>query len=177
MPENIKLELSVDLHPRLALLLAQMDDVRRNLKKQADGVGREALESRPVAEFLTPGCLLAHIAEAEAWWVGVVLRNAGDPEKPQQLPSGWCKPFAENDDGEPIAEGQAPEAYIALLDAVRADTRSALARLSAEDLARDFDYRGRDGKDYVFSLEWVLHHLVEHEAHHRGQFALLKRLT
>ena len=27
-----------------------------------------------------------------------------------------------------------------------------------------------------FTIEWILYHLIEHEAHHKGQIALMKRL-
>ncbi len=176
MIESMKLTGPDGLHPRLALFYAQMEDVRRNLTKLADGLDQAALESRPVKGFMSAGILLSHIAEAEAWWIRVILQGKPDADNPRRLPKGWCAPFAEIEAGDPIAEGQPLEAYLALLEEVRAHTLSALAELKTEVLDRRFEYHGLDGKNYEFTAEWILHHLVEHEAHHRGQLALLKRM-
>jgi len=27
-----------------------------------------------------------------------------------------------------------------------------------------------------YTIRWILHHLIDHEAHHRGQIAVMKRL-
>ncbi len=177
MSETQRIELAIPdgLHPRLALLYAQLEDVRNNLKGYARDWTRKQLEQEPIEGFPSPGGVLVHIAEAEAWWVQVVLQEAGDPDDPQSLPAGWCKPF-EEEDNEPVARDQAPETYLFLLDRIRRQTHELLAQLGPDDFDRAFHYSGKDGKEYSFGLEWVLHHLVEHEAHHRGQFALMKRL-
>ena len=38
-------------------------------------------------------------------------------------------------------------------------------------------YRLRPFPEYRVSAEWVLHHLIQHEAEHRGQIQLLRALA
>ena len=178
MSESKRIELSSPegLYPRLALFYAQLEDVRNSLKNYANDWTREQLEQEPVPGFFSPAALLAHCAETEAWWIQMVIEGKCVMGGPQRLSRGWCKPFEEEEGGEPVAKGQPLKTYLFLLDRMRRHTCEVLKGMGAEDLDRSFPFTDQDGQDFSFSLEWVLHHLVEHEAHHRGQFALLKRL-
>jgi uncharacterized damage-inducible protein DinB len=50
------------------------------------------------------------------------------------------------------------------------------ATLGDDDLARDVHRRRVDGSERVFNVGWVLYHILEHEAGHRGQINLLRHL-
>ncbi|MBC8425611.1 DUF664 domain-containing protein [bacterium] len=172
---EIRLNPDPDLHPRLALLLAQMEDVRGDLKTQAERWEDEELDLAVVPGFLSPGELLLHIAEAEAWWLRIVLAGQGEGDPPR-LSAEALIPFLQDEEGEPEAGERPLVDYLAVLDDTRAWTRDHLAGLEAADLAKEFPFTDRKGQDYRFSMAWILHHLVEHEAHHRGQLALMRRL-
>jgi uncharacterized damage-inducible protein DinB len=152
------------IHPRLAVLFAQLEDVREEFKKMAVNMPMEKLDSAPVDGFMRAGQLLAHCAGAEEWWVKRLLQGdeswIQDPETEEVMGAG----------------GKSLEEILAYMDEVRAHTRRALDAMGEDDLSREFPWDDEDGTRYLFSVEWVLHHLVEHEAHHRGQFALLKRM-
>ena len=61
------------------------------------------------------------------------------------------------------------------LDLVRDITRKALSGVSDGDLETVRTWKdSRDGVGHQFSVRWVLNHVLEHEAHHRGQILLLK---
>ena len=174
--QKVTLTLSDRLHPRVALLHAQLEAVRADLKALAGQLEPAALDQAPVPGFFSPAGLLGHIAEVESWWMQVVIEGQGDAGDPRRLSRGWCAPFAEEEGGEPVV-GKRPLAdYLALLDRVRAHSFEHLVTVGAQDLSRDYPYQSTSGPSYEFSLEWVLQHLVEHEAHHRGQLALMKRL-
>ena len=34
----------------------------------------------------------------------------------------------------------------------------------------------RRGQESEYNLRWILHHLIDHEAQHKGQILMLKRL-
>jgi uncharacterized damage-inducible protein DinB len=61
------------------------------------------------------------------------------------------------------------------LDAIREKTRERLASFSDDDLDNLFGFVRR-GEAFEVSLRWTLHHLIDHEAQHKGQILLLKRL-
>jgi uncharacterized damage-inducible protein DinB len=70
------------------------------------------------------------------------------------------------------------EYFIEKLDAVRDETRRILAGLTDDDLSRAIvpldDANEANSPQYT--IEWILYHLMEHEAHHKGQIAVMKRL-
>ena len=50
-----------------------------------------------------------------------------------------------------------------------------LAEFKDSDLERIFSIE-RGGEAHERSLRWILHHLIDHEAQHKGQILMLKRL-
>lgn len=172
---QIGLKPDPDLHPRIAMLLAQMQDVRGDLLAQAERWDDSELDRPVVPGFMNPGALLLHIAEAESWWTRIVLAGQGEGDPPS-LPADALQPFVLDEEGEPVAGERPLVDYLGVLETTRNFTRDLLAGLDAESLGTEYAFRAQDGQDYAFTLEWVLHHLVEHEAHHRGQLALMRRL-
>lgn len=173
---NIRLSPDPDFHPRIAMLLAQMQDVRGVLLPLAERWEDDELDRPVVPGFMNPGALLLHIAESESWWLRVILAGQGEGDPPR-LPGDALSPFVLDAEGEPVAGERPLKDYLAVLESTRAFTRDFLAGLDGEALGAEYTFRARDGQDFSFTLEWVLHHLVEHEAHHRGQLALLRRLV
>ena len=176
-PKRIDLPLDPELHPRIALQFAQMEDVRADLKTIAERWEDFELDEPVVPGFMNPGALLLHIAEAEHWWVRVVLAGQGEGEDDTSLPEDALSPFAIDEEGNAVAGERPMSDYLAVLDVTRTWTRDFLMGIDAEDLGRDIPMTSSEGESYIFTLEWVLHHLVEHEAHHRGQLALMRRLS
>ena len=56
-----------------------------------------------------------------------------------------------------------------------ADLRALIAPLTADDLAREIQYRNSAGKEFRSSLEDILLHVALHGAYHRGQVSLVIR--
>jgi len=62
-----------------------------------------------------------------------------------------------------------------VIAAIREETRDFLASL--DDGALENVYRHTRGDTTIEpNLRWILHHLVDHEAQHKGQILMLKRL-
>jgi uncharacterized damage-inducible protein DinB len=74
------------------------------------------------------------------------------------------------------ARGLSAKECLAIIDAIRIDvTHRVLATMSDADLGRIIHFKSRSGERDV-ELRWVLHHLVDHEAQHKGQILMIKRL-
>lgn len=148
--------------PEIGRWLWALEDVRRVLKNQLTGISQPELDTRPPGAN-SVGSLLYHIAAIEADWLYTeVLQTAPPAELVALFPHD-----VRADDGRLCqVSGETPEQHLARLDAVRT---ALLMHFKSVTLS---DWRApRHLPDYDVTPEWVVYHLVEHEAHHRGQIA------
>lgn len=154
--------------PRIGLYVAQMDDVRRRTKAYVKDLTQEQLAWHPQPNVESIGTLLLHIAAVERSWIGedIEHRPMGEEWK-----IGFPIRF-----GIPQISGKPLAYYFEQLNAIRAETHAALARLTDDDLQQAITPLDSGDSTEQYSIEWILYHLVEHEAHHKGQIAVMKRL-
>ncbi len=141
--------------------------VRAGTKAAVHGLSPADLDRSAVADGPTIGRLLAHAGSAEAWWIHKVWRKESSPE-------AWRPMLAYGNLAKPPAPGASPALaeILSFLDAVREATRLALIKVTDPEL----DRASVATPEGSATLRWVLFHLLEHEAHHRGQIALTRRL-
>jgi len=157
-----------DFAPRVGLYLAQMEDVRQRTKRYVEGLTAEQLAWHPQPNVESIGTLLLHIAAVERSWIGEdIERRPMGEEWMIGFPIRFSIPQIS---GKPVAY------FFEQLDAVRAETHAALARLTDDDLPRAISPLEGGSTPEQYTIEWILYHLVEHEAHHKGQIAVMKRL-
>jgi uncharacterized damage-inducible protein DinB len=167
----IDLEPASGYVPQIGLFLAQMENVRLGTKRYVEGLTPLQLAWHPNPAVESIGTLLLHIAAVEFSWVleDIFKRPMGRE---------WEIAFPIRA-GIPQVSGQPLEHFVDKLDAVRGEVRSALATLADSDLDRAIvpqDAGNSEPQIPGYTVRWILHHLVEHEAHHRGQIAMMKRL-
>jgi hypothetical protein len=68
-----------------------------------------------------------------------------------------------------LVKGESLEEHVGRLDATRNITLRTLMAMSSDDF-----YRVRKLTEYETTSEWILHHLMQHEAEHRGQIGELR---
>lgn len=162
----IVLNRSEDLSPSVALWFSMMDKVRSRLLKQVDGLSIEELDFTPDDKSVeTIGTLILHIAAVEWSWIfedidGVEM----DYEK-------WKHAFALREDI-PQQKGKKLKFYLDQLESVRSDVLKRLSEFNDSELHHLVDIGAA-----VVSIEWILFHIIEHEAMHIGQISMLKRLS
>lgn len=156
--------------PRIGRYLTQMEDVRRQVKKYVEGLTAEQLSWHPNEKAESIATVLLHIAAVECSWIGEdIMRRPMDAEWKIAFPIRF---------GMPQITGQPLDYYMKTLDVVRDQTKADLKTLEDEDLDRlimPLDPGDPDNTSQ-FSLEWILYHVIDHEAHHKGQIAVMKRL-
>jgi uncharacterized damage-inducible protein DinB len=145
-----------------------MENVRASLKASVDGLDQADLDRDFGSGTPSIARLLCHAGLAEVVWITKVWRA-------EQIPDGW-KPWFDRgrlDAGAAPLESVSADEIFTWLDEVREKTRLTLIRVTDRDIDRKI---AKTSKGHA-SLRWILYHLVEHEAHHRGQIHLLRRLA
>jgi hypothetical protein len=80
------------------------------------------------------------------------------------------------DDVERVARnGYSVEFCLQEAEKIRNQTRDVLFSYNDKDLERIIIFERHD-KPTEHNLRWILHHLIDHEAQHKGQIMMLKRM-
>lgn len=165
------------LHPaagvsrEIGFYLAGMDEVREQLREAVSGISQPDIGRLAVPETHSIGALVLHIGEAEWWWMQCRVSNHELTDDDARTPF-WD---VLKEPGRVATKGYSAEFCLAEADRIRAQTRDVLASFNDHDLERAFAFE-RHGTSYERSLRWILHHLIDHEAQHKGQILMLKRL-
>ncbi len=159
--------------PELGRWLAALEDARRDTLRQLEGVTDAMVDWYPDAPLNSIGTLLYHIALIEAAWVAEeILELADEPTELVVL-----LPWSDREDDGGVGnkdrlsrvDGQSLPQHLARLEGVRSWTRTHLESMSNADF-----HRMRALADYDVAPDWVLHHILQHEAEHRSHIAWLR---
>ena len=151
--------------PRVAdertLLTSFLDFHRDTLAMKCDGLTDAQLRQRSVEPSnLTLLGLVRHLAEVERGWFRTVIAG-------EDLETLYCPDGNEDGDFDDVDTADVAEAFATW----RTECDHA-RRVTAE---RDLDATGaKPGRDRVFSLRWVLMHMIEEYARHNGHADLLR---
>ncbi len=151
--------------PAIAHWVWMLEDTRRRTVEALAGLSTDALEWS-LADGNSIGSLLYHIALIEMSYLYEDILGLGwvaelQPLLPYDVRSG---------DGHLTAvRGESLESHLARLTACRALLLQALGRMDEQDLSRTRQVEGA-----AISPEWAFHHLMQHEAEHRGQIVEIR---
>jgi uncharacterized damage-inducible protein DinB len=156
--------------PAVGRYVTMLEDVRRRTLKYIEGLSAGQLAWHPNERVESIGTQLLHIAAVETSYMQEdIARRPMGPE--------WKIAFPIRFEIAQIS-GQELAYFIDKLETVRMETRDLLGGLADTDLEMEIaPLDPGEGNEHVrYTIEWILYHLIEHEAHHKGQIALLKRL-
>ncbi|MFZ5814724.1 MAG: DinB family protein [Bacillota bacterium] len=152
--------------PAIGPWVWELEEERARLKRAVADLTQEQLD-HPPAGGNSIGSLLYHIAAIELSWLYDEVLVAPYPDELTALFHADVR-----GEGNQLSQvtGQPVRQHLHRLDAVR---EQLLASYRSMDLA---DYRcPRSLPDYQVTPEWVLFHLLRHEAQHLGQILLLRK--
>ncbi len=160
--------------PEVGRWFAALEEVRLGTLLLLHGLDSDHLSWTSGPGMNSIGSLLVHIAESEAFWI--VERIGGRP-----LPAERRELYRMDLFGEPHAPQAARAStlfFIGILSDLRTETHEALARSNDKDLdgKRIWNDPRRPEDQEVFTVRWILNHVLAHEAHHRGQIAMTRRM-
>ena len=166
MKERLTLEPIAD-DPEVGRWLAALEDGRHDTLRELDSVTPEMVDWYPDAPLNSIGSLLYHIALIEADWVATEILELDDYPVELQVLFPW--PDREPDRHLSRIDGQSLDEHRARLKGVRDLALARLRPMTNEDF-----HRVRSLERYDVAPDWVLHHLLQHEAEHRAHIAWLR---
>ncbi len=165
--EHYGIEALPGYEPEIGRRLWALEDTRRRMKRSLEGL------PQTVVDWIDPhgdnsiGTLLYHVAAIEIDWLYAdVLGGKPWPPEVEAL-----FPYDVRDEqGLLIAvRGVSLVEHARRLDEVRANFLASFRGMSIDEFRR-----ARYFAAYVVTPEWVIHHLIQHEAEHRGQIGELR---
>ena len=164
--EHYTIEAPSGYAPEIARLLWMLEDTRRRTKRALDDLDPAVIDwTEPRGNSI--GTLLYHIAAIEIDWLYTdVLEGKPWPREVEAL-----FPYDVRDERGMLfaVKGVGLEEHLRRLGTVRAMLLEKFRGMSLDEFrrVRHFD-------EYDVTPEWVIHHLVQHEAEHRGQIGELR---
>jgi hypothetical protein len=152
--------------PEVGRWLAALEDARRRTLRELETVDPAWLDLEPDPLLPSIGSFLYHIALIEADWVANDILGFDDPPE-----VGVLLPWPDRDaDGRlTVVRGLPLDAHLDRLAAVRAYAIHHLRSMAADDF-----HAARMRPDDDMAPNWVIHHLLQHEAEHRTHIAYLR---
>ncbi len=162
-------------HPGLSTgigyYLGGMEEVRNQVNVAVKSISDDAIGRPAFLGAHSIGALALHIGEAEWFYMQMVVSGHQLTEEDKQAPY-WDV----LDDVDKVARnGYTTEFCLKEIEKIRNQTRDVLFSYNDKDLERVISFE-RNGETTEYNLRWILHHLLDHEAQHKGQIFMLKRL-
>lgn len=152
--------------PDIGRWLWALQDTRQRTMRELDQLTSVMIDWRPAGNGSSIGTVLYHLAGIEADWLYVeVLEQSIPPEVVTLFP------YPDRDEQGRLTqvEGVSLEQHLSRLETVRGLLLGVYEQMDLLDFRRV-----RSLENYEVTPEWVLHHLIQHEAEHRGQIGSLR---
>ncbi len=164
--EQLVVDAGLCSEPEVGRWVWALQECRERTMRELGHVTPAMIDWRPPQDESSIGTILYHLADIEADWLYVeVLEQPMPPE----LAASFTFPTRDAQGRLTQVTDFTLEQHLARLATVR---RPMLDAYQSMDLA-DFR-RARSLPNYDVTPEWVLYHLMQHEAEHRGQIGTLR---
>ncbi|MFN8513225.1 MAG: DinB family protein [Chloroflexia bacterium] len=159
---TLVMELEAGCAPEIAPWLWAIEDARRRTLVTLEGITPEVLDWTPPAGENAIGTILYHIAAIELDWLYVEVLE--QPDFPPEVEALFPLDVRNADGRLTPCPGLTIAEHLARFETTRAMLLGTFRAMSVEEFRRV-----RHLRNYDVTPEWVLHHLMQHEAEHRGR--------
>ena len=161
--------------PQVGRYVAQLTEARNHLKRQVEGLTIEQMDWHPDEATESISTQLLHLDAVEWSWMHEDIFGASSDD----YPGNWHEAMPIRA-GAPQVTGRPLQGYLEKLDSTREETLRILRGFTDEDLSRLVGEAetepGVEKRSRLFTIDWIIWHIIEHEAAHVGQIELLRRL-
>jgi len=155
--------------PAIGYYLAGFEYSRSKTREMLSDLTPAEIATRIMPEIYSIGAITLHLCECEYYWIQSVVRERELSEEEQK--------FAHMFDGmeNDVDRGFDADYLIGKLDAISQLNHDHLKTMDDKMLDRFFISRYGE-RNQEFSLREILQRRIDHEANHRGQMAMIKRM-
>jgi uncharacterized damage-inducible protein DinB len=153
--------------PPIGAWLAALEEARGRTLRALEGLDERTLHRLPAPPANSIATLLYHVAAIEADWLYAdVLEGQPFPPDLERL---LAYDVRDEQGRLTRVESESLDELLSRLRVTRAHFLDAFKGMSVDEF-----HRPRRIEDYTVTPEWVVHHLMQHEAEHRGQIELMR---
>jgi uncharacterized damage-inducible protein DinB len=154
----------------IGFYLSGLEEIRAQLREIVSDLTDEELGRRVLPNVHQIGNLILHLGEAESSWIHSIVAGKELDEEAKKF-AHWY----DTTETDFAVKGYSAKECIERIDKISLMSREILAKFTDDHLDKLFGF-DQKGKRIEVSLRWILHHLIDHEATHKGQISMLKRL-
>lgn len=169
MKQNIVIPLD-GYQPVIGVWLSALQDTRQRTLNSLEGVTNQVLNWLPPDSANSIGTLLYHVAAVEMSWLHEEILD-GKPF-PTEIDVLMKYDVREQEGRLTSVVTEPLDAHLDRLMKCRQTFLAALRDMSAGEFRRP-----RRMENYEATPEWVVHHLMQHEAEHRGQIGEIRGMA
>lgn len=157
---------------QIELLIWMLKDIRKVTLDGVRHLSKEQLFQNPAKGEYPIGSYLMHLAECDISWLEILSGK----EQPADLKkrSYFDKWFDAPSDPAPPVEPPEVNEYFETIEETRKVFLDYISTMKDSELEEEVSFTGNRG-ERKFKKKWIIYHILEHEAHHRGQMFMLIR--
>lgn len=161
---------------QIELLKYMLEDIRSVTLKGVSGLTKEQLFAEPVPGEFSVGAYLMHLGEADLGWLNTLTgEEQPDDLKKRVYYGAWFD--VPKEDYKPPQTAIEPEEYIDAITEARKKLLDYMDTMTDKDLEIKLKRKRSAAVEVEISKKWIIYHLIEHEAHTRGQMFMLIRMA
>jgi len=157
---------------QIQLLKYMLEDLRKVTLSGVDYLTKEQLFQSPIEGEFPIGAYLMHLAECDIFWLETLSgTEVPDDLKKKSYSDSW---FDSGPDSNPPKVAPEVSEYLESLEMTRKLFLDYVSEMKDSELDESIILKRKSG-DKNISKKWIIYHIIEHEAHTRGQIFMLIR--
>ena len=159
------------MNDQIQLLKWMLVDVRKETLAGVSHLSKEQLFQAPVEGESSIGSYMMHLGECDLSWLEIL----SGAEQPADLKKKcYFDKWFDVPDPEPPKEPLEINEYLETIAATRKNFLEYISTLDDTELEKEVTIQRKSGERKI-KKKWIIYHIIEHEAHHRGQMFMLIR--